>query len=211
MLNGAKLREVYYRVVAEAERPPPQADMMYLLGETKSNQASVLDRASEFSGVIGIIGYSNTEYMGYPGSDVWIPELMKRGVSSKRIVLIKGSFVEVGGKKISHTLSEMRALVRYAKLNDIYKIIIVAPRFHLLRSFMSRVHAVNEYCPELRLYPTLGTPLSWNEESSHSQGTLTGIRVDFFVEEIIRIYTYHDQGNLPSPEDVLAYLDLRDT
>ena len=31
MLNGAKLRELYYRVIEEAERPLPKADMMYLV------------------------------------------------------------------------------------------------------------------------------------------------------------------------------------
>lgn len=211
MLNGAKLRELYYRIVAEGACPLPQADMMYLVGQTRSNQVSVLDRASEFSGSIGIIGYPDTERFGYPGSDVWVPELHKRGISDERIVLVKGSFITVGDKEIIHTLSEMHALAHYAKTHVIRKIILVAPRFHLLRSFMSGVHALNKFYPELRLYPALGTPLDWNEDSSHSQGTLTGIRTDFPVEETIRIYTYHGQGNLPDPEDVLAYLDRRDT
>ena len=210
MLNGAKLRELYYRVVAEAERPLPQADMMYLAGETRSNQASVLDRAPEFQGPIGIIGYLDTERFGYPGSDVWVPELHKRGVEDEHIALVKGSYVQVGGKEVIHTLSEMCGLVRHAKAHGIRKIILVAPRFHILRASMSGVFALTEHYPELQLYPALGTPLDWDEESCHSQRTLTGIRADFMVEEIIRIYTYHAQGNLPDPEDVLAYLDRRD-
>ncbi len=212
MLNSTKLRELYYRVLAEAQRPLPQADMMYLVSETRSNQASVLDRASEFSGPIGIVGYPDTESrVGYPGSDVWVPELVKRGISRECIVLIVGSFVDVDGKNIIHTLSEMQALVRHAKIKRIQKIVLVAPQFHILRSFMCGVHALTtEHYPELRLYPALGTTLDWNEASSHSQGTLKGIRADFLVEETIRIYTYHEKGNLPAPEDVLAYLDRRD-
>lgn len=210
MLNGAKLRELYYRVLAEGASPLPQADLMYLVGETRSNQASVLDRAPEFSGPVGIIGYPDTEHLGYPGSNVWIPELIQRGVPQERIVPITGSYVDVGGKQIIHTLSEMGALARHAKEHGMQKIILVAPRFHLLRAFMSGVHALQEYCPELRLYPALGTPLDWDEESSHSQRILRGIRADFMVEETIRIYTYHAQGNLPDQEDVLAYMDRRD-
>src|SRR3989344_5254741 len=207
MLNGAKLRELYYRVMAEGARPLPPADLMYLVGETRSNQASVLDRAKEFSGPIGIIGYPDTEHFGYPGSNVWVSELIERDVSSERIALITGSFVEVNDKQIIHTLSEMRALARYAKAQQIRSVIVIAPRFHLLRAFMAGVLAVLEHYPELRLYPALGTPLDWSEASSHSQGTLPGIRADFLVEEKMRIYAYHEQGNLPNPEDVLVYLD----
>lgn len=211
MLNGAKLRELYYRVVEEGASPPPPADLMYLVGQTRSNQASVLDRAPEFSGPIGIIGYSDTEHFGYPGSDVWVPELVKRGVPNERVALVKGSFVEMGDKKIIHTLSEMRALVQHARAHKIRKILVVAPRFHILRAFMSGVLALTEHYPEMRLYPALGRPLDWDERSSHSQGTLVGTRADFLVEETIRIYAYHAQGNLPDPENVLAYLDRRDS
>lgn len=211
MLDGTVLRKLYYRVVEEAARPLPQADLMYLVGETRSNQASVLDRAPEFQGPIGIIGYPNTEHLGYPGSDVWVPELHKRGISDERIMLIEGSYIQMGDKKIIHTLSEMRALVRYTKLHQIRKVIMVAPQFHLLRACMSGVLVLNEMYPELRLYPVLGAPFNWNEKSSHSQGTLKGAMADFMFEETIRIYTYHEQGNLPSPEAVLEYLDRRDT
>lgn len=207
MLNGAKLRDLYYQVMDEGVKPLPQADLLYLVGQTRSNQVSVLDRARDFAGPVGIIGYPETERFGYPGSDVWVPELMGRGVSQERIALIKGSFVEVAGQQIIHTLSEMRALVRYAKRHDLRKVVIVAPRFHLTRSFMAAVYAVEESFPELKVWPTLGTPLLWEDGASHSQGSLHGIRADFMVEETIRIYTYHAQGNLPDPEEVLAYLD----
>ena len=212
MLNGAKLRELYYRVIEEAERPLPKADMMYLVGETRPNQSSVLDRASEFSGLIGIIGYEDTEQrIGYPGSDVWMPELLKRSIPRERIVPIMGSLIQMGDKEIIHTLSEMRAMVRHTKELGIRNIIMVAPRFHILRAFMSGAFALSESFPELRLFPVLGTPLDWNDKSSHSQGSLTGTRADFLVEEMIRIYSYHAQENLPDPEDILAYMDRRDT
>lgn len=208
MLNETKLRELYYRVMEEGAKSLPQADLLYLVGQTKSNQESVLDRAVDFSGPIGFIGYLDQEWTGvYPGSDVWTAELIRRGVSQERIVLIKGSLVEVAGKQIVHTGSEMRALVQHAKIHDVRRVIIAAPRFHLLRSFMAAVHSVEEIFPGLEVRPTLGTPLPWEDEASHSQGALHGIRADFMVEETIRIYTYHAQGNLPDPEKVLAYLD----
>lgn len=210
-MNGAAFRTLYYRIMAEASGVLPQADLMYLVSQTRSNESSVLNRVSDFSGPVGIIGYPNTEkLMGYPGSDVWIPELHKRGVPDDRIVPVQGSFIEVGGKQTIHTLSEMQAMVRYARTNAIRKIVLVAPRFHLLRAFMSAILGLVEYYPELRLYPALGTPQAWEEESSHSQGALKGVRVDFFVEEMIRIYTYHAVGSLPDPEVVLDYLDRRD-
>lgn len=101
----------------------------------------------------------------------------------------------------------MEALVRYARVRNIKDVVAITPRFHIVRAFMAGVHGLLKDYPELRLHPRLGTPLEWNEAASHSQGTLKGIRADFLVEETIRIYTYHEQGNLPAPEDVLSYLD----
>lgn len=207
MLNGAKLRELYYTVVGRAEGPVPQGDLLYLVGETRANQNSVLDRGSKFEGRLGLIGYTETERIGYPGSDVWVPELVTRGVPEPRIDLIYGSYTRVDGVDIIHTGSETRALVRYAQAHGYNEVGLCAPRFHLLRTYMHTVHAVHAEYPELRVYPVLGTPLPWEEAANHSQGTLHGIRADFMVEETIRIYTYHAQGNLPDPEEVLAYLD----
>lgn len=169
MLNGAKLREVYYRVMEEAAWSPfspPTADMMYLVGQTPDNQESVLNCEQVFDGPIGFIGYEQTG-MGYPGFDVWAPELLKRGVSRERIVPILGSYVELGdGRRTIHTLSEMEALAKFAKLENIRNVILVAPKFHLLRSFMAAVLATSRHNSGLRVYPLLGTGLDWDKEVS---------------------------------------------
>ena len=53
--------------------------------------------------------------------------------------------------------------------------------------------------------------MSWQEEVIHSQGTLKAKRRDLIQEEVERIEKYQSKGDLASSEQVLSYLDKRES
>jgi hypothetical protein len=53
--------------------------------------------------------------------------------------------------------------------------------------------------------------MSWQEEVIHSQGTLKAKRRDLIQEELERIEKYQKKGDLTTPEQVLSYLNKRET
>ena len=69
---------------------------------------------------------------------------------------------------------------------------------------------LREY-PELLIYSYPGEAMPWQEEVVHSQGTLKAKRRDLIQEELERIEKYQSKGDLASPEQVLSYLNKRET
>ncbi|MBI5003543.1 hypothetical protein HZC00_00400 [Candidatus Kaiserbacteria bacterium] len=208
MLNNTELKTLWDKVMAVGSRPPFlfKSDFVYLMGQTRDNQGSVLDVARGFTSPVGMPGH-DFKVSGYPGFGVWKQALINRGVSEDQIVPIHGSLITLGGKDAFNSLTEAYALVRYAKEQGLHNVVIVAPAWHIVRSYMSAVAAVRLEYPELRVYPVLGAKLPWDERVAHSQGTLTCPRWQLIFEETNRIYAYHAKGDLPDPEDVLAYMD----
>lgn len=203
MLNPVLLERLFQTLKKEAEAPTHVTELVYLFGQTPENQSSTLDIAKQFEGPVGINGF-NLPYAGYPGFDVWKKALIDRGTDAGRIVGMDGF-----EGTMSNTLTEARALVRYAKKQQTSDITIVAPYWHLLRCFMTTVGiALKEY-PLLKIHPLFGVMLPWNERATHSQGIVAGIRADFMFTETIRLFQYNEKGDLPSAEEVLSYIESR--
>ncbi len=221
MLKAADMRAVYRRVHALAGRHSPQADLVYLFGQTAANEASVLDAATRFQEPIGLVGHDSTEASGYPGYSRWRTSLIERGVSEERIVPITESFFyDDTGAFRGNTLTEARALVNYAREHEIRTVTIVATYWHLVRCFVSTVGMALKDHPTLRVYPVRGGALSWDETVPHSQGRVMGTRADLVAEEIFRLFEYSEEvdidgikeanalvGALPDPRLVLEYLE----
>jgi hypothetical protein len=205
---SGSLSKLFDRIKAGSDRAPPSADLVYLAGQTRDNESSVLEKVYRFSGPIGMIGYDDVEKIcGFAGFTRWKNALVAGGISAERIVGIEGSFVEVGGKRIIHTLSEHEAMARYAASLGKKQVLLIAPYWHILRCFLSAVLAGQRHYPEMQVYPVIGMPLDWGVDSKHSQGTLGGIRADFMFTETLRIFSYYEQGNLASPEEAMEHLD----
>lgn len=118
MLNTTKLATLYRRVMEEGKNPRRQADLVYLFGQTRKNESSVLDVAKSFEGTIGTVGEDGTEEgSGFPGFSHWRSELIRRGIPAERIIGTKGTFsrTHTGGKFRGNTLTEAFAVVRLAK------------------------------------------------------------------------------------------------
>lgn len=196
----------------ERKKIPKHPDMVYLIGQTKENQESVIARAREFPDVqIGIGGEDDTEALGYPGFSPWKKRLEEEGISSQLIVPVFGTFsISPEGTLQGNTLTEARALVRYAKDHRFKKIVLVASLFHMPRAFMTVVGVILKEYPGLHLYARNGTELPWYDETVHSQGKVTGVRLGLMGGEMQRLSDYHAQGNIPSPQAVREYIRKRD-
>jgi len=53
--------------------------------------------------------------------------------------------------------------------------------------------------------------MPWMEYVVHSQGTLQAPRRQLIQEELIRVNTYQNKGDLAGFQEVLDYLNCRDT
>jgi hypothetical protein len=194
------------------EKLPAHPDMVYLVGQTKGNQEEVLAVAREFPGVpVGFIGHDGTESSGFPGGSAWRKELQRKDphrlFDPSSLVPILGSFtVGADGVLRGHTRTEMQALVDHAIGAKLKKIIIVAPRFHMPRAYMTAVTVLLEKKhPEISIYAKNADDLPWLEKTVHSQGSEAGRRIDFIKTEAERIEKYQKLGHLASLEEVEAY------
>jgi hypothetical protein len=184
---------------------------LYLFSETVDHERSVIAAAvrhveSHSVSEVAVIDDTEDSTKGvYRGASVWEEELGKRQVIPIRIPL---------GDCHLQTLSEAFAVVKYALGAGWSDLTVSAPPFHQLRCFISMVTAIKHLNPGgLRVYNFPGAPLDWHQGCRHSQGVLTGTRLQFVVEELRRIVKYQREGTpvlLVSSDEVLEYIRWRD-
>lgn len=199
--------ELLARILCDI-RPDSPTNGAYLYCQTKENQQSVFQAArfllkNSFTSQIWIL--HTNEKSGFPGFDNWKHQLQDIGVDENQIVGVTESETSS-----LHTLIESEALIRFAKQRDCTSLFVVAPPFQQLRAFMTAVSVAIKEFPELRIYSFPGSALPWQEEVFHSQGMLRASRSDLIHEEISRIKTYQNKGDLALFEPVLRYLNQRE-
>ena len=184
---------------------------LYIFSETEDNQLSPVEQAivcwSRNAGekivclntVAGRNGSAGFEFQKY--------ELIWHKVPEAAIIPL-----EVPPEPFMvHTRSEAELLVRYARAHQWGSVIVCAASFHQVRAFASVVTiALREY-PTLRIYSAPGTPLNWKNRVRHSQGALQNERKALIQEEYNRLVKYHKKGDLASNDEILNYLDWRDS
>jgi hypothetical protein len=142
---------------------------------------------------------------GYPGATQCRHGLQESGLPTESI-----TGVPVEATTSLNTLIESEALVRFARDQAFTSLIVVSPPFHQLRAFMTAVTVALEEYPQLSIYSHPGATQPWMEAVIHSQGTLQASRRQLIQEELGRISTYQDKGDLTRFEDVLDYMNRRD-
>lgn len=203
MLDPAAIRMLWQTVVLKAADPPKNPDLVYLCGQAKDNQLSVLAVARDFENVpIACPGHEGSP--GFEGFAAWKQELSQHGVDESRIVPIHGAERTTEGSLVSNTLTEAKGLVEYVRFREIRSVVIIAPRWHIVRCFMTFVQQASAI-ESLRIHPALGVSLPWHEAAAHSQGSVVGIRADLMAMEMARIFEYHAKGDLCDPEVALAH------
>jgi hypothetical protein len=200
--------ELLTRVLCDLQ-PKNPTNGAYLYCQTKSNQQSIFQAAYFLLNntlTYRILILNTKAKSGYPGFTEWKKQLHQLGLSEEKIegVLNKET-------SMLNTLIESEAIIRFARQHSYHSLFVVAPPFQQLRAFMTAVTvAIKEY-PELLIYSYPGVAMPWQEEVIHSQGTLKAKRRDLIQEELERIAKYQSKGDLASPEQVLSYLNKRET
>lgn len=200
--------ELLTRILCDT-RPDTTVDGAYLYCTTLDNQASVFQTARtliEHSVTTRIYVLGTEAISGYPGVGQCRRRLGEFGLAPGQIQGVPAE------RTVSlNTLIESEALIRYANARQLGSMVVVAPPFHQLRAFMTAVTVTLKLYPQLCLYSFPGATLTWMEAVAHSQGTLQAPRRQLIQEELIRIDTYQKKGDLARFEDVLDYLNQRDS
>ena len=191
-----------------------RADVAYLVGETKDNARSVLERGADLwkRGLIPKLAIQKGgDGFGYCGFGYSVEILKRLGIPEQDIVGIEYRFEF--GERVINTLTELITAVRFAKKQEWRRLCLVAPEFHMRRSFLTAVTVIDREYPSLKVYSRVGTPLPEDEMVVHSQGTLTGTRLELATAEDKRIVNYQKSGSpylLVSVQRALVYLEQRD-
>ena len=200
--------ELLIRILCDT-RPEGPADGAYLYCTTIDNQASIFQTARMLIShtIASRIYILNVKAMsGYPGVIQCLQRLREFGLPSEQI-----ECVPCGDAASINSLIESQALVRFAKDRGIGSLVLVSPPFQQLRAFMTAATVALKLYPELAIYSHPGAAMPWMETVAHSQGTLQAQRRQLIQEELVRVHTYQNKGDLARFEDVLDYLNRRDT
>lgn len=184
--------------------PKQGADIIYLVGQTRDNQQSVMVRGLHLfhRGISPRVGILELEPgFGYPGHVEWEKDLRGMGFSERTILIPRP-------EKHPNTLNETRSLVQYAKREKFETIILVMPAYHI-RAFVFTLTARKEIYPELRVYVQIGEGLPWDEKVIHSQGLVRDIRIGLLLRDLTLIEEGPARGENISWEETLAYLEQR--
>lgn len=198
--------ELLVRILCDS-RPLAPADGAYLYCTTADNQMSVFGAARKIVNdrlAEKILIFQAEPMGGYPGGKQFREGLEAIGVPATHI-----STVPADEATSINTLIESQALVRHAKEQKLTSLLVVSPPFQQFRAFMTAVSVALAEYPELMIYSRPGMTLPWMETVVHSQGTLRAPRRQLIQEELMRIETYQNKGDLARFEAVLSYINQR--
>lgn len=191
--------------------PEEPADALFLFGQTEDNQESVLAAAQQLlqqKRVKKLLFLNTRPISGYPGFQSWKEALVTMGVEEELVEPVPSLPADTD---ILHTGIEAESMVAHVLKQQYKSIIVSASPFQQPRAFMAAVTAALKIYPELELYSYAGKALPWKEEVVHSQGKVQAARAGLVSGEMKRIRNYHEKGDLASVEDVIIYLNKRDT
>lgn len=120
-----------------------------------------------------------------------------------------------------NTLNEMQTVLGHIwkRQRSISHVVVCSVPFHLPRALLTTMSVIAKADTaakaSLRAWghaTNSGNLRSdwWSQEAAHSQGSLTGRRVDFISTEIERIHRYSGKGDLITPTQALQIMQKRD-
>ncbi|RDV16782.1 YdcF family protein [Pontibacter diazotrophicus] len=191
--------------------PEEPADALFIFGQTEDNQESVFAVARQLlqqKRAKKLLFLNTGPISGYPGFESWEKALVNSGVG---VELLEPVPPVPADTDILHTGIEAESLMAHALKQQYKHLIVTASPFQQPRAFMAAVTAALQSYPELHIYSHPGKALPWKEEVVHSQGKVQAARAGLIAGEMKRIRKYHEKGDLASVEDVIVYLNKRDT
>ncbi len=197
---------------------PANLEVAYLFGQTKDNEASVLEKGVEiFHKGIPLAISRHPGGTGYPGFPRWKEYFKVMHVNSLFPIPQENE-----GDPVTSTLIEAKSLVSFMEGTGITRFGIVSSPFHQLRAFFTVVSEIVKveakiskemFLPEdqkLRVYSIPGMPLPWHEEVLHSQGVERGTREAFLTSDWEKTKSYINKRDLVDSSRILEYLEWRD-
>lgn len=165
----------------------------YVISETKDNQfqpfrQAALLLANRNIQTIAIPDPKSPVYnYGYPGPEYCLDILKSINVPQDKIVLVTPQ----SPLDNINTATELDMVADYLKKRpSINSFVIIAPHFHLLRSYLSALTAFKQHQMEkVRIYVS-GVNLPIYETVVHSQGTQLASRSQIAFEEIVKCMKY---------------------
>ncbi|MEK7654143.1 MAG: hypothetical protein AAB345_02575 [Patescibacteria group bacterium] len=215
--SEGKLLELATRILSDDFLSGPLTPLvLYLVGQTKSNEDSVLGRTRLLFHIRHLFclraiclaeSQFSPEKRNYPNFAVdWRSFLTVKGGIAENFF----STFRFPTGPVEHTGTEMMGLVSHSKKQDWKDVLLIAAPFHQLRSFLSAVAATRKLDYPVRLWNLLGVSLPWGEQSVHSQGVQTGTRSDFIHAELEKVKVYSARGDIATVEEGIEYLNWRD-
>ncbi len=182
----------------------------YLVSETPDNQESVIARARELINMGDAQGLivADFEYdeqpIGYLGAKEYLKQLQRNSVAPHRVITVKPKpnhrFVDP-----PQTTTEMAMIIDFIADKEAKELIIIAPPFHLLRSYIAAVTAIIRSRQDICIWVAPGTPLAWEEQATHSQGSYKDMRKNFIITEVVKCLRYWEYDHIVSPRLALAH------
>ncbi len=134
-------------------------------------------------------GIYTPDYGSYP-SEYLVPELIKNGVPTERIVI---------ERKSKHTREQAEEVLELANSRGWKKIILVASPHHQPRAFLTFLKVMNEKNLKLHIINSPARELSWFEETGW------GKRVTLIDSEFEKIEKYMTLGQVATFEEAIEY------
>ena len=189
------------RLLRKEVLPLGQIEMGYVMGETVDNQRQSLEQAAFLlkQGVIKKIATPDPHppyIYGYPGSNYCTQILISLGVVNNQIIKVSSDthYPQM------NTQTELNMFADYLqKQDDTSNIIIIAPWFHALRSYITALSEFKNTNLDRRVFIS-SVYLNPYKKITHSQGIQKGTRRKIFHEEVEKCTSYK---NLISIEEAL--------
>ena len=121
---------------------------------------------------------------------------------------IKINPIEYSNESIN-TRIESEAVIDWVIKNDIKKLIIIAPAFHILRASMTMISAMLDKKINIPIYSVSAPPHDWNYETITHQGKSKNTCTELIKMEMERILKYGKKGDIRSPIKIQKYLNER--
>lgn len=191
--------------------PQEPVDALFLFGQTEDNQESsfaAVQHLLKEKKAKKVLFLNTGPVSGYLGFDSWKKALVSSGVEEELLEPVEPVKAYTD---MLHTGIEAESLVAHARKQEYKSLIVTASPFQQPRAFMAAVTAALQSYPELYIYSHPGKTLPWKEEAMHWQGKVQAARAGLIPGEMKRIQNYHAKGDLASVEDVIIYLNKRDT
>lgn len=214
MIENLDSRDVYQATsMLLGGHPSKPVDVLFFHGRSYGDHAGLFELAADLihHEMVSAIALFNNEgerfgssipFEANPGKTWHREQLIKYGVPEDRIL-----FAAKGGY---HTKWENDDFLRLAAEQGWSSGVILTQPHQLLRATLGMVRAMQEQRYVMEIYTVTPPATNWYEVVKGSQGMEAKPRVDYIVDELVRMAKYQQSGGLVSFAELFAYLEKRD-